>query len=278
MMEVVVARKAGACYGVSRALQIAEQVSAQAQKPVYTLGPLIHNPRVIASLEARGVTAVDDPLDAADGSAIIMRAHGVTPALESHAADAGLQVVDATCPYVKKVHKAVERLERDGFRVVIVGEAGHPEVEGTRGHGHDVLVLGSAQEAKGLEYARRIGVVVQTTLSREVLREVVAALIGRCEELRIVDTICEATSERQQAAVELAQTVDVMVVVGGRGSANTRHLHDLCKEVLDATYHVESAEELESVWFEGAQRVGVTAGASTPASHIDSVCKIIRQL
>lgn len=277
-MEVVVAQKAGACYGVSRALEIVEHAASRAEGSVYTLGPLIHNPQVIASLEDRGVVAVDEPCDATPGSALVMRAHGVTPEVERRAIDAGLEVIDATCPYVKKVHKAVERLEREGFSVVVVGEVGHPEVEGTCGHGHDVVVVGTVREAEALAFRRRIGVVVQTTLSRSVLREVVSALIGHCEELRVVDTICEATRERQQAAADLARTVDVMVVVGGRSSANTRHLYDVCRAVLGATYHIEGADELEAVWFEGAQRVGVTAGASTPASHIESVCESIARL
>ncbi len=277
-MRVVIADKAGACYGVARALQIAERVIEEKGPGVYTLGPLIHNPKVIASLEQDGVRVVEDPRQAKRGAVIIMRAHGVAPEVEQRAVEAGLEAVDATCPYVKKVHKAVERLERDGYQVVVAGEQGHPEVEGTCGHGHDVAVVGSAEEAQKVAFARRLGVVVQTTLSRETLREIVSALVGRCEELRVIDTICEATSERQQAAAELAKSADVMVVIGGKSSANTRHLFDICEGICAATHHVEDAEELDAAWFEGAQMVGITAGASTPDNQIESVYESIRRL
>ena len=278
MAQVIVADKAGACYGVERALKLARKAVAEATGPVRTLGPLIHNPAVVDELARAGVVAVESPAEAEQGSVLIMRAHGVTPEVERQAAEAGLATVDATCPFVKKVHKAAERLAREGYQVIIVGEAGHPEVEGTRGHAPEALVVGSTEEATSLAHVRKVGVVAQTTLERAVLRGVVAELVGRCDELRLVDTICEATSERQQAAAELAARADVMVVVGGRGSANTRHLADVCRARCEATHHIEGADELEAAWLGGADVIGVTAGASTPADQIEEVVTRIQSL
>lgn len=271
-MQIVVAQKAGACFGVERALELARRVAAEATGPVHTLGPLIHNPAVVDSLAKSGVTAVEQPEDATPGATLLMRAHGVTPEVEARAAKAGLTCVDATCPYVKKVHVTVERMAREGYVVVVVGEKGHPEVEGTCGHAPESVVVGSAEELVLVPKAKKIGVVAQTTLERRVLREVVSGLIGRCEELRVVDTICEATSERQQAAAELASKADVMLVIGGRGSANTRHLADVCSGRCARTHHVEDASEIEQVWLADAELVGITAGASTPADQIEAVC------
>lgn len=278
MARVVVAQEAGACFGVERALGMVMDLAGQEASCVQTLGPLIHNPLVVADLQSRGVGVVSSPEQAIAGSTLVMRTHGVPPKVEQQARELGLHVVDATCPFVKKVHKAAERLAREGYQVVVVGEKGHPEVEGTVGHAPDALVVGSPAELDACQIARRVGVVVQTTLAQQTLRDVVAALVGRCEELRVIDTICDATSKRQEAATELARQANVMVVVGGRNSANTTHLVQICAEHCAATHHVECADELDSTWFEGAELVGITAGASTPASHIDAVRRRIEEL
>ncbi len=275
MTRILVAEHAGACYGVERALDIARRTLDEADGTVCTLGPLIHNPLVVEELEARGARVVDAPEDVEPGATLVMRTHGVPPSVEMRAREAGALVVDATCPYVKKVHAHAERLARAGYQVVVVGETGHPEVEGTVGHVVDALVIGSADEARSAAVGRRVGLVVQTTLARAVLHEVVDVLLDRCEELCVVDTICKATRDRQLAARELAGQVDVMVVVGGRNSANTTHLFQICQEECPRTLHVESASELRRQWFRKASVVGVTAGASTPAAHIESVVAAI---
>ena len=278
MIEIVIAEKAGACYGVERALGLVSDAARNVEGRVYTLGALIHNPQVVTRLAAEGVSAVERPDECAPGSTLVLRAHGVTPCVEECAQAAGVSTIDATCPYVKRVHKAVERLEGEGYQVVVVGESGHPEVEGICGHATDAVVVGSADEADNVRETRRIGVVAQTTLERDVLRSVAARLIGRCSELHVIDTICEATSERQRAAADLASRVDVMIVVGGRMSANTRHLADVCSAHCEGTHHVERVDELMPSWFEGVHRVGVTAGASTPADQIQGVTTRIAEL
>ncbi|MBQ9007233.1 MAG: 4-hydroxy-3-methylbut-2-enyl diphosphate reductase [Atopobiaceae bacterium] len=276
-VTIEVAREAGACYGVERALNMARKAADGSRGGVYTLGPLIHNPVVVAELERDGVQVADEP-EVGAGATLLLRTHGVTPLVEEAARESGATVLDATCPFVKKVHKAVERLAEQGYQVVIVGEKGHPEVEGTLGHAPDALVVGSPAELEGATLGKRVGVVVQTTMALEVLTSVVDALLGLCEEVRVLNTICDATSKRQDAARELAQRSDVMVVIGGRNSANTTHLAQICAAACSRTHHIETADELEAAWFAEALLVGVTAGASTPHAHIESVCAAIERI
>lgn len=275
-VSIEVAREAGACYGVERALDMAFE-AAKAGGDVYTLGPLIHNPVVVSDLESQGVRVSEGPQVPRD-STLLLRTHGVSPDIERVARETGARVLDATCPFVKKVHKAVERLSAEGYQVIIVGEQGHPEVEGTLGHAPDAFVVGSAADLCGASLGRRVGVVVQTTMALATLREVVEALVGRCEEVRVLNTICDATFKRQEAARELAGRADVMVVIGGRNSANTTHLAQICSEACARTHHIETPDELDQAWFAGAALVGVTAGASTPHTHIDAVCDAIGRL
>ena len=270
MARIRIAREAGACYGVERALQMVEAAAAEGGEAVHTLGPLIHNPRVVADLAARGVTVVSSPEEAA-GDALLLRTHGVTPDEEARARALCSRVLDATCPFVKKVHQAAGRLSAEGYQVVVVGEAGHPEVEATLPHAPGAVVVGSAEEARSLPHARKVGVVVQTTARRALLAEVVGELLSRAEEVRVVNTICEATSGHQAAADELAAEADVMVVIGGRISANTTRLAEISAARCPRTHHVEGADELRAEWFDGADVIGITAGASTPASQIEAV-------
>ena len=277
MPEIRVASEAGACYGVERALQMVEAAASESSVAVRTLGPLIHNPRVVAELAEKGVTVVDSPEQAA-GDALLLRTHGVTPDEEGRARRLCALVLDATCPFVKKVHLAAERLSADGYQVVVVGEAGHPEVEATLPHAPGAVVVGSADEARALPHVRKIGVVVQTTARRALLAEVVSELLGIAEEVRVVNTICEATSGHQAAADELAAKADVMVVIGGRNSANTTRLAEISAARCPRTHHIEGADELEAAWFEGAALIGITAGASTPAVQIEAVRERIGEL
>lgn len=277
MPEVRIAREAGACYGVERALQMVESAADEKSGAVHTLGPLIHNPRVVAELAEKGVDAVDAPEQAA-GDTLLLRTHGTAPAEEARARELCARVLDATCPFVKKVHLAAERLSGEGYQVVVVGEAGHPEVEATLPHAPGAVVVGSAEEAATLPRTRKVGVVVQTTARRALLADVVEALLGRAEEVRVINTICEATAGHQAAAEELAREADVMIVIGGRISANTTRLAEISAAHCPLTHHVEGADELCPEWFEGAGVIGITAGASTPASQIEAVRAEIERL
>lgn len=272
--RIEIASEAGACYGVERALRMVEDAAKTSTVPVHTLGPLIHNPRVVDDLAAKGVTVVASPEDSS-GDTLLLRTHGVTPEEEHRARELCHDVLDATCPFVKKVHLAASRLYREGYQVVVVGEAGHPEVEATLPHAPGAVVVGDASEVAKLPVCKKIGVVVQTTQSRSNLEHVVSALLGRAEEVRVVNTICDATSGHQGACAELAARADVMIVIGGRISANTKRLAEIAAELCPRTYHIEGADELDPSWLVGAGLIGITAGASTPASQIDAVRRAI---
>ena len=278
MTRVIIAEHAGACYGVERALSMALKAAHDARQPVHTLGPLIHNPLVVADLEQRGVSPAATPEEAGTGT-LVVRAHGVTPQVSAHARELGLDVIDATCPYVKRVHHAAEKLAREGYQVLVIGESGHPEVQGIMGHaGEDALVVSSEAEIDDIALSKRVGIVVQTTQTIELLRRIVARLLGRVEELRVVNTICEATSERQNAARDAARKADCTIVVGGRESGNTQRLAQICHEVCSKTHHIEDANEIDSAWFADAETIGITAGASTPAEHIERVRARIHEI
>lgn len=273
---VKLAGHAGYCYGVERALKLAAESVRVHPKPIYTLGPIIHNPQVVDSFIRDGVMPAEDIADVAEGT-IIIRTHGVDPQITKTAKKKGLKVIDATCPFVAKAQKRAGELVREGYRVVIIGERDHPEVVGILAHtGGQALVVESAGDLSGLRRAKRIGIVVQTTQSFKKLREVMAAIGAGANEVKVFNTICNATTHRQEAAEELAKKADVMVVVGGKNSANTSRLVQICRETSTITYHLETAAELEPDWFESAGVVGVTAGASTPEWLLNEVVDQIR--
>lgn len=276
-MKVVVADHAGVCYGVERALRLADE-AAQRGGVVHTLGPLIHNPQAVEDLRARGVEVAETLADVSEGT-LVIRSHGVDPAIIERAREAGLHVIDATCPFVGAAHSCAAELTAAGYSLVIVGEAAHPEVEGILAHaGGQAVIVQRAEELPARLPSRRVGVVVQTTQVPARLQEVVDALLPRVSELRVCNTICSATSRRQRAAGELAGSVDVMVVVGGHNSGNTTRLAEICRAANPRVHHVETAAELRSEWFAGARLVGVTAGASTPDAQTESVAAAIEAL
>ena len=277
MAVVRVAEHAGACYGVERALELAWAAVDSSVDDICTLGPLIHNPRVVSSLDAMGAHVVERVEDAS-GRTLILRTHGVTPDEERRARELCPKVIDATCPFVKRVHVEVERLTRDGYEVVIVGEAGHPEVVATLGHAPGAHIISNALEVPYAQLGNRVGIVVQTTLTQAVLQSVVSAIDDGTREVKLVNTICEATALRQAAASQLAAASDAMVVIGGRNSANTTHLAEICGGICPRTYHIEDASELDPSWFADAESIGITAGASTPASQLKAVHDAILQM
>ncbi len=273
-MRVEIARDAGVCYGVERALKLAAE-AALSNETVHTLGPLIHNPQAVLGLKDRGVE-VAAALDEIEGGTVIIRSHGVDPAIIDDAARRGLDVIDATCPFVSAAHKCARELAEGGYGVVIVGEEEHPEVEGIMAHaGGRAIVVQSAEDLPDELPARRVGVVVQTTQPPARLEAVVAALLPHVTELRVCNTICDATAKRQAAAEELAREVDVMIVVGGHNSGNTTRLAEISRTQNSRTHHVETSAELDPSWFEGAETVGVTAGASTPDEQMADVVSAI---
>lgn len=277
-MKIEIAEHAGYCYGVERALKLTRKASDSSPTPIHTLGPIIHNPQVVESLAADGVTSIGDVEEAESGT-VIVRSHGVKPEVIARAQQKGLEVVDATCPFVAAAQQRAADLVDAGYKLIIVGEHDHPEVVGilARAQG-DALVAEKPSDLDGLESCKRIGVVVQTTQSIERLRDIVNALLPISSELKVFNTICDATTNRQKAAKELARRADVMLVVGGKNSANTTRLAQICRETNPATHHIETARELSEEWFAGAAHVGVTAGASTPDWLLDEVLAALSRI
>lgn len=262
-MEIRIAENCGFCYGVKRAVNMAQDTSDQLERS-YTLGPIIHNPQVVSNLEEHGVYAVDS-LDEIPGGTVIIRSHGVGPAVYEEATDKGLKVVDATCPHVKKAQQDAKSVIDSGMSLVILGEKKHPEVISINLWAQNKgIVIEAEEEAKILPFVENRGVVVQTTFSQFKFQSIIDILEEKTQNLKVFKTICTATQERQNSAVELAKTVDLMIVVGGKNSGNTNRLAEVCRDVGCTTYHIETAAELQLDWFNHVQTVGVTAGASTP--------------
>jgi len=256
---------------VKRATRAAFDAAASAAGPVYTLGALIHNPQVVARLEAEGVRVAGDAADVDDG-VVIIRSHGLPPASIAALEARGARVLDLTCPTVKAVQQRAAALAAEGYTVVIIGDRNHPEVQAIAGYaGPAALIVNSEAEAAAVAPAAKLGVVMQTTHAAARCHVVVAALLEKAPEVRVFNTLCDATTKRQEGATALARQVEVMVVVGGRNSANTGRLAELCRDAGARTYHVETAVELEPGWFAGVRAVGVTAGTSTPDWIIEEV-------
>lgn len=276
-MEVVLAKRAGFCFGVKRATQMAFEAAGK-DTSTFTLGPIIHSPQVVKKLEEMGVNVLKN-LDNISEGTVIVRSHGVAADELQEAAAKSLDIIDATCPFVKKAQEHVKRLSEAGYDVIVVGDADHPEVQGIVSYGtNNVYVVASGDEVVNLPRMNKIGIVAQTTQSFENLRNVVSNCLARSGEIRVFNTICDATAVRQEEAKELAQQVDCMLVVGGYNSANTRRLVEVCAEIQPRTHHIETADEIDLVWFVGVERVGVTAGASTPKWIIDEVMQRIESI
>ena len=275
-MEILVAKNAGFCFGVKRAINMAQDCAKEATGNIYTLGPIIHNPQVVKELEESGISKVDKVEEINNGT-IIVRSHGVTSDEMKLIQEKGLEIIDATCPFVKKAHEYVELLTREGYSVIVVGEKEHPEVKGILSYGRkDIIAAASVEDLKDMPRRKKIGIVAQTTQSIENLQAVVAHCLKKSSELKIFNTICNATSVRQQESIELAKQVDCMIVVGGRNSANTNRLAEICRKIQPKTYHIEVPEELNQIHFNGAKNVGITAGASTPNWIIEKVIEALK--
>lgn len=270
-MKVIIADQAGVCFGVKRALDL---VNDEAEKggEIATLGPLIHNPQVVRDLERKGVRVVKGVSEVERGT-IVMPSHGVPRDVMKSAEDAGLRVVDAACPFVAKVHRRVERLAKDGYVVVVVGDAGHSEVKAIKSAaGENAIVVSAPEDVEKVDWSgKKVGIVSQTTQTPERFGEIVGMIAARATEVVAYNTICYATHDRQSAARELAPQVEAMFVVGGRNSANTNRLAEICEEEGVPTYHIETASEIQPEWVKGMQTVGLTAGASTPEWIIEEV-------
>ncbi len=272
--EIIVGKKAGCCFGVKRALEIAGATRKKYQKPVYTFGPLIHNPKVVQKLEEAGIVPCQGWEEMEPGGILIIRSHGAGPQVFAAARKRGLKVIDATCPFVRHEQKLAVKLHKEGYRVVVVGDPEHAEVRAVAasvpGEVNIINPATAEQLLPALKLPARVGVVCQTTQTQENLQRVVTALLPQVKEVKVYNTICNATVERQAEVYEMARRVDILLVVGGKNSANTGKLAEIGSSLV-STYHIQGVEELKPCWFHGKKTIGVTAGASTPQEQIDEV-------
>ncbi|MCD8218698.1 MAG: 4-hydroxy-3-methylbut-2-enyl diphosphate reductase [Clostridiales bacterium] len=291
-MNVQLAEKAGFCFGVSRAVDTVYREAAAGREPVYTFGPIIHNEEVIADLEKKGVRVIHtlEEARALQGGTMIIRSHGVSKTVQDALIGAGLYVVDATCPFVRKIHDIVHEYSEKGYFILIIGSADHPEVEGVVGWADPVnsAVIASGEEVRALDLSGhdKVCIVAQTTFNHKKFQDMVEILRKREYDVMstvenrinfvIHNTICSATKERQEAAAALSRQVDAMIVIGGANSSNTRKLYEICSENCRNTYFIQTREDLVHSDFLRFGYVGITAGASTPNNIIEEVQKYVR--
>lgn len=269
MLETSIAEKAGFCFGVKRAVDMAEK--AVSQRRIACLGPLIHNQQEIARLEKLGVV-VKEKNKITDQDTVLIRAHGVGPQIFKELNSVGCKVIDATCPYVKKAQELARDAQEEGYQVVILGDKTHMEVQGINAWtGDKAIVIASCQELQEIDLPEKVAFIAQTTEKEERFSEIAEYIKKQKNDFKIMNTICQATRQRQEAAYKLAQQVDLMIIVGGKHSSNTRKLWEVCSKAEIPCYHIEEAEEIEPCWFVNINKVGITAGASTPAWIIEEV-------
>ena len=276
IMEIIIAKKAGFCFGVKRAIDITFKISNKMQEGVYTYGPLIHNPQVIAKIRQSGITPTDD-LYSPDIKKLIIRTHGIPPEIYHDISKMGYSMIDATCPFVKKAQQYAERLKKEGYQVIIIGDEEHPEVKGLIGFAGDGVVVVNNENALPT-LKKKVGIIVQTTQRLETFKKITINIISSVREVKVYNTICDYTAMRVNETKNLAAKVDLVIVVGGKNSSNTTQLAALSRKICDNVYHIETAEELNEGWFKGVQKVGITGGASTPEWIIQDVEKKIREI
>lgn len=274
-MEIIIANNSGLCYGVKRALRIAKETINKKNEKVFTLGDLIHNPQVIADLEKRGISSIENLNDIKEGT-VIIRSHGVSPDIYVMLAKKNIEIIDATCPIVKKIQKLVEDLAEAENEIIIVGNKEHPEIKGLIGYSKGKgIIIENEQQAKSFPPKKERAILAQSTQDLYLFEKVVAVLIERTEELKVYNTICQFTQTRQKSTSDLAFHVDTLFIIGGKNSSNTRKLYQISKRILPNTYFIETAAQITPEMLKRAKKIGLSGGASTPPEAIqEAVDKI----
>ncbi|HIT65888.1 MAG TPA: 4-hydroxy-3-methylbut-2-enyl diphosphate reductase [Candidatus Merdisoma merdipullorum] len=277
-MKVKLAKTAGFCFGVRRAVDTVYEQIEQSQGPIYTYGPIVHNEMVVRELEEKGVRVLgtEEELAELTQGTVIIRAHGVGRHIYELLEQKGIRLVDATCPFVRKIHRIAEREEKNGRRILIIGNAKHPEVEGIRGWCRNPsYVIESAEEARNFKapLSEKLCIVSQTTFNYNKFEDLVEIISKKGYDILVLNTICSATEERQTEARQIASEVDAMIVIGGSHSSNTQKLFEICKKECGNTYYIQSLDDLDLKTSESIRCVGITAGASTPNKIIEEVQK-----
>ncbi len=260
-MNVRIAKNSGFCFGVKRAIKIALKTSRDNHE-IVTLGPIIHNPQMVAKLESKKIFKVDN-IEQIKGRPTIIRSHGIKKEILEELEKNNIEIINATCPYVSKTQDYAKSLSEEGYELIILGDRNHPEVKALRSYvDKEVMIVANADELADKQF-KKVGIISQTTRRVEDLQELVTRLVPKCHELRVINTICNATTIRQNSTLALAKESDVMIVVGGKNSSNTKMLAKICESFVK-TYHIETACEIDKKWFKDKQDIGLTAGASTP--------------
>lgn len=281
-MEVIRAKSAGFCFGVRRAVEtVYEQVEKEKEKQIYTYGPIIHNEEVVKDLERHGVKVLrsEEELDALTEGLVIIRSHGVPKRICDKLDAKGISYVDATCPFVKRIHKIVAEESRSGSHIVIIGDSAHPEVQGIRGWAeNEVTVIRTAEEARNFTCAenQKLCIVAQTTFNYNKFKDLVEIISEKRYYISVLNTICNATKERQTEAGSIAEKVDAMIVIGDKHSSNTQKLYEICSRVCSNTYYIQTLDDLNLNQLRSVETVGITAGASTPNNIIEEVQNNVR--
>ena len=280
-MEVRLAKTAGFCFGVRRAVDTVYEQVEQAEGPIYTYGPIVHNETVVQELEEKGVKVLnsEEELKSLTSGTVIIRAHGVGEKVYELLKQQGVNLVDATCPFVKKIHRIARKEEANGRDILIIGNAKHPEVEGIRGWCEKpAYVVESLEEAENfaLPMGEKLCIVSQTTFNYNKFEDIVEIISKKGYDIIVLNTICSATEERQTEAREIASDVDAMIVIGGSHSSNTQKLFEICKKECENTYYIQSLDDLDLKTSQSIRCVGITAGASTPNKIIEEVQKHVR--
>ena len=279
-MEIRLAKTAGFCFGVKRAVdKVYEQI--EKGKKIYTFGPIIHNEAVVADLERKGVEVIEDveSLSKIKEGSVVIRSHGVSREIYDILTKQELECIDATCPFVKKIHRIVEKESGEGKQIIIIGNDSHPEVEGIKGWCQNAaIVIESASQAQNLKLPenQKVCTVSQTTFNYNKFQELVEIISKKGYDINVVNTICNATEERQTEAAAIAEEVDAMIVIGGTHSSNTRKLFEICKEKCENTFYIQTLDDLYGKLPGGIGSVGITAGASTPNNIIEEVQNYVR--
>ena len=275
-MKVIVAKSAGFCFGVKRAVESVYREISAGKTPIYTFGPIIHNEQVVADLESKGVRVINDieELKKIEKGTVIIRSHGVPKAIYDILEERKIDVVDATCPFVKKIHNIVQKESEDGKTIIIIGNDNHPEVEGIKGwvHGNAIVINDDNQiEKLHLPEHTKVCIVSQTTFNHTKFKYLVEIIEKKGYDITVVNTICNATHVRQVEAKEISSQVDAMIVIGGRHSSNTQKLYDICKNECENTYYIQTVNDLDLCGLKSLESIGITAGASTPKNIIEEV-------
>ena len=280
-MEVIKAKTAGFCFGVKRAVDTVYEQVDSCEGAIYTYGPIIHNEEVVKDMESKGVIVIrsEEELDSLAEGTVIIRSHGVEKRIYDKLEKKGIRIVDATCPFVKKIHKIVSKESAQGAHIVIIGNPEHPEVQGIRGWaGENVSVVQDAEAAEKIEFDKnvKICVVSQTTFNYNKFKDLVEIIKKKSYDVSVLNTICNATKERQTEAESIAGSVDAMIVIGDKHSSNTQKLFEICRKACNNTYYIQTLDDLNLNQLGSVETVGITAGASTPNNIIEEVQNNVR--